>query len=26
MMPPNYGDQLYAKELETLVTYLAGLQ
>lgn len=26
MMPPNYGDQLYAKELETLVTYLAGLK
>lgn len=26
MMPPIYGDQLYAKELETLVTYLAGLK
>ncbi|MEN8129550.1 MAG: c-type cytochrome [Pseudomonadota bacterium] len=26
MMPPTYGDQLYAKELETLVNYLAGLE
>jgi cytochrome c oxidase subunit 2 len=26
MMPPNYGDQLYAGELETLVNYLAGLE
>lgn len=26
MMPPIYGDQLYASELETLVSYLAGLK
>jgi mono/diheme cytochrome c family protein len=26
MMPPIYGDQLYAQELETLVSYLAGLK
>jgi len=26
MMPPNYGEQLYAKELEMLVDYLAGLK
>ncbi len=26
MMPPNYGEQLYAKELEMLVSYLAGLK
>ena len=26
MMPPIYGDQLYAKELESLVNHLAGLK
>jgi mono/diheme cytochrome c family protein/cytochrome c551/c552 len=26
MMPGNYGEQLYAKELEVLVAYLAGLK
>ena len=26
MMPANYGEQLYAKELEILVTYLEGLK
>lgn len=26
LMPANYGDQLYAKELEMLVGYLAGLE
>jgi mono/diheme cytochrome c family protein len=26
LMPANYGDQLYAKELEMLVAYLAGLK
>ncbi|MFQ5993306.1 MAG: c-type cytochrome, partial [Nitrospiraceae bacterium] len=26
LMPANYGDQLYAKELEMLVGYLAGLK
>lgn len=26
LMPANYGDQLYAKELEMLVVYLAGLK
>jgi Cytochrome c len=26
LMPPNYGDQLYASELEVLVEYLATLQ
>jgi mono/diheme cytochrome c family protein len=26
MMPPIYGDQLYARELETLVSHLAGLK
>lgn len=26
MMPPIYGDQMYAKELETLVSHLAGLK
>ncbi len=26
MMPPDYGEKLYAKELEILVNYLAGLK
>ncbi len=26
MMPPTYGDQMYARELNILVTYLAGLK
>lgn len=26
LMPPNYGEQLYAKELEMLVAYLAALK
>jgi len=26
MMPPIYGDQMYARELESLVSYLAGLK
>lgn len=26
MMPPTYGDQLYAQELELLVNYLAGMK
>lgn len=26
MMPPNYGEQMYAKEVEMLVDYLAGLK
>ncbi|MDP6182808.1 MAG: c-type cytochrome [Gammaproteobacteria bacterium] len=26
MMPPNYGDPLYASELEVLVEFLAGMQ
>lgn len=26
MMPPNYGEQMYAKEVEMLVNYLAGLK
>jgi len=26
MMPPTYGDQLYASELEVLIEYLAGMQ
>ena len=26
MMPPDYGEQLYARELEMLVDYLAGLR
>ena len=26
MMPPNYGEQMYARELEMLVEYLAGLK
>ncbi|MCZ7562859.1 MAG: c-type cytochrome [Burkholderiales bacterium] len=26
LMPPNYGEQLYARELEMLVGYLAALK
>ena len=26
LMPPDYGEQLFAKELEMLVEYLAGLK
>jgi len=26
MMPPVYGNQLYAQELELLVNYLAGMK